>query len=211
MDIKALRNEYKKGKLKDDSVYENPVKQFEKWFEQALSSEIQDANAMSFATATIDGKPSVRTVLLKEFDENGFVFFTNYGSRKGKEIADNPIGAILFFWKELERQVRIEGKIEKTSSGESDAYFDSRTLESRISAFVSPQSQAIPDRKYLEDRWSGYIKSADTVGISRPENWGGYRLLPDRFEFWQGRPNRLHDRILYIKSNGTWNISRLAP
>ena len=211
MDIKALRSEYKKGELKDDSVYSDPVKQFEKWFEQALHADLHYVNAMTLATSSSRGVPSARIVLLKEFDNRGFVFYTHYGSRKGEDLADNPVAALLFFWKELERQVRIEGRVEKTTPQESEEYFDSREPESRISAMISPQSKVIPDRRYLEDRWVAYLKKSEESGIRRPEYWGGYRVVPDSIEFWQGRPNRLHDRIKYFKTGNGWEIKRLAP
>ncbi len=211
MDIKSLRNEYRKGELKDHSVHSDPVKQFEKWFEQARHADLMDVNAMTLATATAEGKPSARIVLLKAFDGDGFVFYTHYGSRKGNELNENPYAALLFFWKELERQVRIEGKVVKTTRVESDEYFDSRELESRISAAISPQSQQIPSRKYLEDRWVEFLKEVEKEGIKRPEFWGGFRLVPESIEFWQGRPNRLHDRIKYIRENNGWKIVRLAP
>jgi len=211
MDIKALRNEYRKGELKEESVHPDPIKQFEKWFEQALHADLIDVNAMTLATATKEGKPSARTVLLKGFDEKGFVFYTNYNSRKGKELTKNPAVSILFFWKELERQVRIEGKVERTTASESDSYFNSRDLESRISATISPQSKVIPSRHYLEDRWVDYLKEVEKNGIKRPDFWGGFRVVPDTIEFWQGRPNRLHDRIKYERINGIWLRMRLAP
>ena len=211
MDIKALRNEYKKGELKDESVHPDPIRQFEIWFEQALHANLTDVNAMTLATVSKSGKPSTRTVLLKEFNDKGFVFYTNYESRKGTELIENPNASLLFFWKELERQIRIEGKAVKTSPGESDNYFDLRDMESRISAIISPQSQVIPSRHYLEDRWLECLKEVEHSGIKRPAFWGGFRIIPDSIEFWQGRPNRLHDRIKYILKNGGWERIRLAP
>lgn len=211
MNIEALRKEYKRGELKDDNLEKDPLRLFNKWFEQALHAEIMDVNAMTLATATADGRPSARTVLLKSFDEKGFTFYTNYDSRKGEELKSNPRAALLFFWKELERQVRIEGNVVISSEEESDEYFASRALESRISAVISPQSKIIPSRRYLEDKWVDYLKQVEQNGIERPSFWGGFRLVPEKIEFWQGRPNRLHDRILYTTKGSGWEISRLAP
>ncbi len=211
MNIEALRREYKKDELKDDNIDLNPVDQFEKWFEQALHADIVDVNAMTLATATSDGRPSARIVLLKGFDERGFTFFTNFESRKGRELEANPRAALLFYWKELERQVRIEGEVKRSSPYESDEYFDSRALESRISAVISPQSRVVGSRRYLEDQWVEFLRKMETEGIQRPEYWGGYRLMPDSIEFWQGRPNRLHDRIRYSRDGNSWRIERLAP
>ncbi len=211
MNIEALRREYKKDELKDDNIDLNPVDQFEKWFEQALHADIVDVNAMTLATATSDGRPSARIVLLKGFDERGFTFFTNFESRKGRELEANPRAALLFYWKELERQVRIEGEVKRSSPYESDEYFDSRALESRISAVISPQSRVVGSRRYLEDQWVEFLKKMETEGIQRPDYWGGYHLMPDSIEFWQGRPNRLHDRIRYSRHGNSWRIERLAP
>ncbi len=211
MNIEALRREYKKDELKDDNIDLNPVDQFEKWFEQALHADIVDVNAMTLATATSDGRPSARIVLLKGFDERGFTFFTNFESRKGRELEANPRAALLFYWKELERQVRIEGEVKRSSPYESDEYFDSRALESRISAVISPQSRVVGSRRYLEDQWVEFLKKMETEGIQRPDYWGGYHLMPDSIEFWQGRPNRLHDRIRYSRDGNSWRIERLAP
>lgn len=211
MNIEALRREYKRGELSDDNINTDPINQFQHWFEQAMHADIIDVTAMTLATASTDGKPSARIVLLKKFDKSGFVFFTNYSSRKGNELSKNPNASLLLFWKELDRQVRIEGKVEITSDSVSDNYFNSRTMESRISAAVSPQSEEILSRRFLEEMWVSALKETGENGPIRPKNWGGYLLIPDRIEFWQGRPNRLHDRILYKRKGKGWVISRLAP
>ena len=206
-----LRKEYRLQKLVVDETQSNPFKQFQNWFDQALKSEVPEPNAMSFSSANKEGRPSSRMVLLKKYHEDGFVFFTNYNSRKGHQINENPYGALLFFWVELERQVRIEGKVGKISADESDAYFFQRPKGSRIGAWASPQSEIIPNRTYLERLEEDYIKIFKNKKITRPAHWGGYCLTPDHFEFWQGRENRLHDRIEYTKQNNIWNIARLAP
>jgi pyridoxamine 5'-phosphate oxidase len=206
-----VRKEYRLQKLIIDETQSNPYKQFHIWFEQAIDSKVPEPNAMSFSTADSDGRPSSRMVLLKKYDENGFVFFTNYNSRKGNQINTNPFGALLFFWAELERQVRIEGKLVKINAQESDEYFYQRPEGSRIGAWSSPQSEPIPNRSYLENLEKDYKKIFKGKKITRPEHWGGYCLIPERYEFWQGRENRLHDRIEYQKQGNIWNIARLAP
>ena len=191
---------------------QDAIKQFETWWLQAVESKIDEPNAMTLATSSIEGKPSARTVLLKGINSRGFLFFTNYFSRKGKEIEENPFVALLFFWKELERQVRIEGKIEKISEAESDAYFQQRPLESRIGAWSSPQSQVIENREVLQKNVEKYEAIFSDENILRPDFWGGYIVIPERIEFWQGRPGRLHDRLVYIyDENNLWKIERLAP
>ena len=205
-----LRNEYSRRALTEGEVSDNPFLQFGEWFKEAVDSEILNANAMSLATATPDGFPSIRIVLLKGVDKDGFVFYTNYHSRKGIEISRNIHGAINFFWKELERQVRIEGVIEKVTSQESDDYFSSRPRGSQLSAIASPQSIPVKEGE-LEKLVIELTSQFENAKIQRPPHWGGYRLIPNRIEFWQGRPNRLHDRILYTKKDGNWIISRLAP
>lgn len=211
MDYKALRKEYKRGELRDDALEKDPMRLFRRWFEQVLHADLEEANAMTLATSTADGKPSARIVLLKGLDDLGFTFFTNYESRKGVELISNPQAVLLFFWKELERQVRVEGLVHRVSEHESDDYFNSRSIESRISAVISPQSQVIPSRRFLEDKWVEQLKQIEESGIHRLKNWGGFRLIPHSIEFWQGRTNRLHDRIRYLKMNDHWKISRLAP
>jgi pyridoxamine 5'-phosphate oxidase len=184
--------------------------QFARWWDEAVHSEIGEVNAMTLATVTAEGHPQARTVLLKDYSEQGFVFFTNYNSHKGGEMAANPHAALLFFWKELERQVRIGGTVEKTSPAESDEYFNSRPAGSRIGAWASPQSSVISSRTVLETYVSEYTSEFGN-NIPRPPHWGGYRVVPQTIEFWQGRSSRLHDRILYTKTAGGWALSRLAP
>jgi pyridoxamine 5'-phosphate oxidase len=197
--------------LNETSAAKNPFQQFGQWFQDALSAGIQDANAMTLATVSHEGRPAARMVLLKDADEQGFVFFTNYQSRKGTELTENPCAALLFFWSELERQVRIEGIVEKVSRGHTEEYFASRPLESRIGAWASRQSRVIPGRAFLEAEFKKYEKQFRSVNVPLPDYWGGYRLVPSRFEFWQGRPNRLHDRIEYLLDHSAWNIQRLSP
>ncbi len=209
--VANLRQEYVRGELNETEVDANPFQQFRYWFEQAIAAQLPEPNAMTLATATPDAVPSARIVLLKDFDDQGFVFYTNYDSRKGQEIARNPQAALVFWWTALERQVRIEGAVERVSSPESDAYFQSRPLGSRLGAWASPQSQ-ITRREDLEHRLQ-VLKSqySEQSAIPRPTHWGGYRLRPRAIEFWQGRPNRLHDRILYQQMDESWQIQRLAP
>jgi pyridoxamine 5'-phosphate oxidase len=211
MNIESLRKEYKRSELRDDTVNPDPVKQFRSWFEEAMHADIDEVNAITLATADTAGRPSARIVLLKAFDKKGFTFFTNYEGRKSRDLKENPQAALLMFWKELERQIRIEGRVEVVPAKESDKYFDSRSLESRISAAISPQSEEVPSRRHLEELWIKKLKELKDNKLLRPESWGGYRVIPDQIEFWQGRPNRLHDRILYSKQGSKWVISRLAP
>lgn len=207
--ISQLRKNYEKGELVESKINSDPFKQFEVWFEDVIKSNIYEPNAMILATA-FNNKPSARVVLLKGLDESGFRFYTNYNSRKGRELNANPNAALLFYWMELERQVRIEGKIEKLSREESLEYFNSRPLESRYGALASNQSEVIPNREYLEKKFFE-LKEKYGDNPPMPETWGGYILKPFLFEFWQGRPNRLHDRIVYEKSENTWKIYRLSP
>ncbi len=209
--IADIRTEYKLQTLLEDSVHQDPVEQFTVWWNEALASSIDEVNAMTLATATRGGQVSARIVLLKGYDQNGFVFFTNYNSHKGTELEENPNAALVFFWKELERQIRIEGVVEKISEQESDSYYHSRPEGSRIGAWASPQSQ-IMSRTELEEKFESFRQQFLNATISRPPFWGGYRVKPHRVEFWQGRPSRLHDRILYEKDfQGNWKIERLAP
>lgn len=206
-----LRKSYMKGNLSEEDVQKNPIDQFNIWFDQARHAELPEPNAMTVASVDADGKPSARIVLIKEVNNQGFVFFTNYESRKGQALTHNPQAALLFFWPELERQIRIEGVVEKLSEEASDAYFHSRPLDSRIGAWASPQSQVIPGRSVLVAKAAEYaLKFA--LNPPRPPHWGGFRVKPQALEFWQGRPSRLHDRIRYTQqAYGIWKIERLAP
>ncbi|HBI81412.1 MAG TPA: pyridoxamine 5'-phosphate oxidase [Bacteroidales bacterium] len=210
-DMNQLRHEYSLRTLNENEVKSSPIEQFDYWLREAIESGIPEPNAMTLATSTFNGKPSARVVLLKHYDEKGLSFFTNYESRKAKNILQNPYGALVFFWPELERQVRIEGKIQKTSDAESDRYYSTRPDGSKIGAWASPQSSVIPNRKYLERLLADFEEEFKGKSIKRPPNWGGYILVPTLFEFWQGRPNRLHDRIQYSLINNQWEIERLAP
>ncbi len=212
IDISTIRQEYTRQALSKNDVAKNPIDQFKKWFEEAVKSEVYVSNAMSLGTADSDGQPSVRIVLLKGVDDHGFRFFTNYKSSKGKHLMDNPKVAATLFWPELERQIRIEGTIEKLSDEESEKYFHSRPLGSQIGAWSSPQSEKIENRTILEQKEAEYQKKFEKMEkVPKPDHWGGFCILPHRIEFWQGRENRLHDRILYEKENDQWVISRLAP
>ena len=209
--VSMLRREYNLNKLTEETVHNDPVKQFERWFKQVLKLKEPESNAMVLATADKRAKPSARIVLMKGIDKRGILFFTNYESRKGKELLHNSRASLLFFWARLERQVRIEGKVKKISKSESQKYFNSRPIESRIAAWASNQSKKISGRDYIEERYFEFKEKFSGKKIPIPDNWGGYILVPDYFEFWQGRESRLHDRISYKKTKGIWNISRLAP
>jgi pyridoxamine 5'-phosphate oxidase len=210
--IADLRKEYSTQILLENDVAPDPVEQFSLWWDQAIASKIEEANAMTLATASSDGVPSARIVLLKSFDENGFVFFTNYKSFKGMQLEENPKACLVFFWKELERQVRILGLVNKVADKENNEYFNSRPLGSRLGAWTSPQSQVIADRNWLDNRYLQVAEQFQDKEIERPGHWGGYMVKPVVVEFWQGRPSRLHDRIQYsLEENGTWKIERLAP
>jgi pyridoxamine 5'-phosphate oxidase len=210
--VANLRKEYTFHGLSETEAHDNPFEQFKIWFEQALAAQLPEPNAMTIATATPDGKPSARMVLLKDYDERGFVFYTNYESHKGRQLGENPWGALAFWWVQLERQVRIEGRVEKVSEAESDAYFHSRPIESQLGAWASHQSQAIESREVLEQRLQQLKQEYENKEIPRPPHWGGFRVIPTEIEFWQGRPSRLHDRLLYRRGDdGSWRIQRLSP
>jgi pyridoxamine 5'-phosphate oxidase len=209
--VAALRKDYGQASLDDADVLDDPIDQFTRWFEEALKAEVNEPNAMNVATVDAHGKPSSRIVLIKQFDRRGFTWFTNYDSRKGVELAHNPHAAILFFWSELERQVRIEGRVERVDATDSEAYFHSRPLKSRLAALASQQSAPIENRAALEHN---YDAVAGQFGDAppRPANWGGYRLVPEYIEFWQGRRSRFHDRIVYMRqADGSWTRQRLQP
>jgi pyridoxamine 5'-phosphate oxidase len=209
--IGDLRRSYTLKALIESEVNPNPFEQFREWFNTAVAENLPEPNAMTLATATPDGVPSARMVLLKDFDQRGFVFYTNYLSRKGQELAANPKAALVFWWAELERQVRVEGAIAQVTPEETDAYFYSRPKGSQLGAWASEQSQVIPNRDVLEQRLADLESTYETQPIPRPPHWGGFRLLPTMIEFWQGRPSRLHDRLRYRLENGQWNIDRLSP
>ena len=210
-EIAKLRRSYSREALTESSVDNDPFEQFSKWLNEAINSEIIDANAMAIATADKKGIPSVRIVLLKGLDEKSFIFFTNYESAKAKDLDENPNASLLFFWKELERQVRISGTVEKTSREESEAYFISRPLESKLGAWASKQSSIIAGREILENKFEDIKALYADKNIPLPPFWGGFKLIPNRIEFWQGRESRLHDRICYLKEEEKWKIVRLSP
>jgi pyridoxamine 5'-phosphate oxidase len=210
--IADIRKDYKLQTLSEKDILPDPFGQFDKWWGEALRADIDEVNAMTLATASADGMPDARIVLLKGFDERGFTFFTNYNSSKGLELLENPRASLVFFWKELERQVRISGLVSLVSGKESDDYFNSRPEGSRIGAWASPQSEVIESREWLEENEKKFHEQFFGTPVSRPLHWGGYRVKPTRVEFWQGRPSRLHDRILFsLQENGHWTIERLAP
>jgi pyridoxamine 5'-phosphate oxidase len=211
MSISSIRKDYQLQSLDLADVAETPVLQFDKWWKEAVSSSIDEVNAMTLATVNADGKPSARIVLLKGFDDSGFVFFTNYLSDKGKSISQHPYVSLVFFWKELERQVRIEGSCIQVSESESDEYFLSRPIGSRLGAWASPQSTVISSRSMLDQNLDEVTTKYANGIVPRPAHWGGYRVVPEMVEFWQGRPSRLHDRIRYRKDEHQWLIDRLAP
>jgi pyridoxamine 5'-phosphate oxidase len=210
-ELQEIRREYAHSRLDIDNLDINPIVQFQYWLNEALRAGVAEPTAMVLSTSTIRGKPSSRVVLLKNLDHDGFTFFSNYESRKGIQISENPNGSLLFYWPELERQVRIEGKISRTLRHVSDEYFQSRPEGSKTGAWASPQSRRVPSRGYLDNLQRDYLELFKTRTLERPENWGGYKLLPELIEFWQGRENRLHDRFEYTLNGNVWEIYRLAP
>jgi len=211
VDAANLRREYTRAGLDEAGMDPDPIVQFNAWFEKVVEANLHEPNAMILATATIEGRPSVRTVLLKGYDERGFVFYTNYEGRKASELEANPACALLFYWGELERQVRIEGRASRLPGAESDAYFASRPRGSRLGGWASEQSRPVEDRSVLEQRLKALEAEYEDREILRPHFWGGYRVEPHTIEFWQGRENRLHDRISYRRENGAWRLERLQP
>lgn len=210
-EISEIRRDYLLTELNESTVYDNPFKQFAKWIDEVVKSGMIDPSAMVLATSDKNSIPSVRVVLLKGYDDKGFTFYTNYESKKGKDIIENPHAALLFFWREFERQIRISGTVKKVSQKESEEYFHSRPYESQLAAWASKQSSIIPDREYLEKQFDSMKEKFGSNEVPLPPHWGGFKLIAESFEFWQGRDNRLHDRISYIKENEKWKVVRLAP
>ncbi|MFC2137254.1 pyridoxamine 5'-phosphate oxidase [Bacteroidota bacterium] len=211
-DLKNIGNEYGKYELDIKKVSDNPIEQFKKWLDEAIATNALEPNSMILSTSTTDGKPSSRALLLKEILDDTFCFFTNYQSKKGKQISSNPYGSLLFFWPEFERQVTMEGELKLLSKEKSDEYFRTRPEKSKIGAWSSPQSTVIPNKKYIEIMQKEFEKRFVRIPVIRPPHWGGYQFIPNTIEFWQGRPNRLHDRILFTKNeNGEWIKQLLAP
>jgi pyridoxamine 5'-phosphate oxidase len=209
--LNAIRRDFSGKPLTEESVKDNPIDQFQIWMEEAINAQLMDPYAMSISTVSEYGQPSTRIVYLRGIEKDGFIFYTNYNSTKGKNIASNNKVSLTFFWGELERQIRIEGEVQKISEEKSDEYFSSRPRESQIGAWASSQSEKIINRKELEDKVVFYTDKFKNVAIPRPKHWGGYKVQPTKIEFWQGRPSRLHDRIVYIKQGDDWGKSRLSP
>jgi pyridoxamine 5'-phosphate oxidase len=211
MSIADIRTDYRRASLTEADVADDPIVQFRRWFDEAVAAQVLEPNAMCLATATPDAYPSARTVLLKEVDARGFVFYTDYRSRKGRELADNPCASLCFFWAELERQVRINGAVQRVSRAESDVYFQSRPRGSRIGAWTSAQSSALAAREVLEQQLAENEARFGDGPVPLPDHWGGYRVVPEEIEFWQGRPSRLHDRMHFRREAGAWVKQRLSP
>lgn len=209
--IENVRKEYQKDRLSEKNVHPDPFTQFEGWLNEAMKSAESEPTAMTLSTSDLQGNVSSRIILLKGFCDKGFVFYSNYRSKKGLQLHENPKAALLFFWPTLERQVRIEGRVSELPASESDIYYNSRPEGSRLGAWASPQSQVIPNTEYLDERFKEYLAHFTSEPVKRPPFWGGYRLTPQSMEFWQGRENRLHDRILYQLQSDNWTIKRLAP
>jgi pyridoxamine 5'-phosphate oxidase len=209
--IADLRLNYTRQSLLESDIHPDPIQQFQTWFDHAIAANLLEPNAMTLATATLNGTPSARIVLLKGIDQRGFVFYTNYNSQKGQELVANPQAALVFLWGELERQVRIEGTVEKIADEETDAYFQSRPHSSQLGAWASAQSCVIPNREVLEQRLANLTQDYQDKAVPRPLHWGGFRVIPHAIEFWQGRPSRLHDRLRYRLEAGNWIIERLSP
>ena len=210
-DLAHIRRDYSREGLSEEQVANDPFVQFGRWMDEAITAELPEPTAMSLSTASAEGRPSSRMVLLKGFDNSGFVFYTNYNSQKGRELADNPFAALTFFWPELERQVRITGLVSKVSAEESDEYFKSRPFTSRVGAWASNQSETIDLKMTVAAKAAKLLVKYASGNVPRPPHWGGYRVIPDQIEFWQGRPSRLHDRIVYKLDGESWNIIRLSP
>jgi pyridoxamine 5'-phosphate oxidase len=209
--IAGLRKEYTLNGLNEEDVLASPTKQFQKWFQEALEADVLEPNGMVLSTIREDGFPAGRVVLLKELDDQGFVFYTNYNSDKGQNLVQHPVASLTFWWGELERQVRIVGKVEKVTAAESDAYFAVRPVGSQIGAWVSNQSEVLANRAILDEKVRFFVEKYTDQVVPRPSHWGGYRVVPHEIEFWQGRPSRLHDRIRYVLQNNEWKIERLSP